>query len=238
MTAALLLGLLIDMRHALEADHLAAVAALVISSDSLRTSVVQGAAWGLGHTITLFAVGSFVVFSASVVPESTARFLEGCVGVMLVVLGIDVARRLVRERVHVHVHRHDEGTQHVHAHSHRNEPAQDHDPQSHHHAHRPQFPGRALFIGLMHGLAGSAALVILTLDTTDTVWQGLLYMALFGVGSIVGMAVLSAAIALPLCRTDTRLTWFHRGTQGLVSVVNVSIGVYLLYRAAEVPLQG
>jgi hypothetical protein len=124
------------------------------------------------------------------------RVLEGCVGIMLVVLGLDVARRVLRGRVHFHVHEHAGGIRHFHAHSHaaHDQSCRHH---QHHHGHTEGFPKRALVIGLMHGLAGSAALILLALRTTDSAGLGLLYMAVFGIGSMIGMALLSAAIAVP-----------------------------------------
>ena len=112
---------------------------------------------------------------------------------MLVVLGVDVLRRLARDRIHFHAHRHDLETEHVHAHSHRGEGR--HAESSHRHEHAKQWPLRALAVGVMHGLAGSAALVVLSLQAVPSIALGLGYIVLFGVGSIFGMALLSLAIA-------------------------------------------
>src|SRR5688572_24493805 len=116
MTSFLLLGVLLGLRHALEADHLAAVAALATGRRSLGRSVLQGAAWGAGHGLVLLAVGAVCLFLRVTVPESLAQVLEAGVGVMLVALGWGVLRRVVKRRIHVHVHRHDDGTVHLHAH--------------------------------------------------------------------------------------------------------------------------
>ena len=237
MSSALLLGLLIGMRHALEADHVAAVSSLVVNSRSLRSSVCQGVVWGLGHTLTLFVIGSFVILADAAVSPVVASTLEACVGVMLILLGLDIARRMIRERVHFHAHAHPDGVKHFHAHSHRGLPKARHDDDNaHQHRHPAAFPGRALFIGLMHGLAGSAALIILTVDATGSPAQGLWFIALFGAGSIVGMALLSIAIALPLRRSGRHLTAFHRTAQALVGVANVALGSFLLYDGLMIAL--
>ncbi len=230
MTAALILGFLIGMRHALDADHVAAVASLVVTSKSVAHSVRQGVVWGIGHTLTLFTVGTLVVLAGSSVSPRLEALLEGAVGLMLVVLGLDVARRLIADRIHFHAHRHDDGVEHFHAHSHRGDSHQRHDASAHEHVHGQvdAFPARALFVGLMHGLAGSAALVILSFDGSGSVLRGLLYMLLFGLGSVLGMGLLSAIIALPLNHSDHRLGRLHKVAQGVVVLLNLSLGTLLL----------
>lgn len=230
MIAALHLGLLIGMRHALEADHVAAVASLVVHSKSIGHSVRQGAVWGAGHTISLFVVGLFVLVTESVMPHTMAHYLEICVGLMLVFLGADVVWRTLHARVHFHVHDHAHGVRHFHAHSHRGEPTLSHDARHHEHVHSPGFPTRALVVGLMHGMAGSAALILLALDQTVSLWQGIAYIAFFGVGSIVGMALLSVAIAWPL-RSGRHLTWFHRTLQGTVGACSMLLGMVLIHHS-------
>jgi hypothetical protein len=150
------------------------------------------------------------------------------VGVMLVVLGLDVLRRLVQERIHFHLHRHQDGEVHFHAHSHVGE--EQHNPRRHVHEHPEGFPLRALFVGLMHGMAGSAALILLTLQTVRSPMLGLLYITLFGIGSMLGMALLSVVIAVPLRYSAKGLTWMHNGLQAVIGVATVAVGVMLIYR--------
>lgn len=230
MSSILVLGLLLGMRHALESDHVAAVASLASRRPSLRHAVLQGAVWGLGHTITLFVACSAVLFLDRAMPERLAHALEAAVGLMLIALGIDVLRRLWRDRVHFHVHRHADGTVHFHAHSHKGETH--HDPRDHRHGHPQGFPLRALCVGAMHGLAGSAALILLTLESASSAAAGLVYVALFGIGSIAGMALLSAAIAVPLQWSARSVAWLHNGLQGAVGVVTITIGTLLFYENA------
>ncbi|MDQ7072529.1 MAG: hypothetical protein Q9N32_01830 [Gammaproteobacteria bacterium] len=154
MMTLLLFGFLIGMRHALEADHLAAVAAISTKEHSLKASIKHGAIWGLGHTTTLFLFGSMVILLNTVISETMADRLELAVGIMLVILGIDVLRRMIKERIHYHTHRHNDAQVHFHAHSHKGD--KKHDESEHNHSHAP-FPYRTLFIGFMHGLAGSCS---------------------------------------------------------------------------------
>lgn len=231
MIEILVLGFLLGMRHSLEADHVAAVATLATRSLDTRHAVFQGAAWGLGHTITLFLACSLVLFLDTVVPDRLAQGLEAAVGVMLILLGADLVRRMVRERIHFHKHRHGDGTVHFHAHSHAGEtgPHELH----HEHEHPAHFPTRALCVGLMHGLAGSAALILLVLSSVASPLTGMLYVALFGVGSIAGMALLSLAISFPL-RSARRFTWLHNAAQALVGCATIAVGGVLLYESAGV----
>jgi ABC-type nickel/cobalt efflux system permease component RcnA len=228
--ATLLLGMLLGMRHALDADHLAAVATLVTRSRSVGQTVWQGVAWGTGHTITLLLFGGAVLVLGLVLPEQAALALELAVGVMLVVLGGEVLYRLWRGRVHFHAHRHEGGTQHFHAHAHEGE-SQEHNPDRHEHVHG--FPLRAMVVGMVHGMAGSAALILLSLETLRTPASGLAYIALFGVGSIVGMAALSVVIAIPLHLNSQRLNRAHNSLSALVGVGTLLLGCYVVFRSAS-----
>jgi len=227
MLSLLCIGFLIGMRHALEADHVAAVASLASNTRSLKSAVRQGAVWGIGHTITLFLFGSMVILTDSIIPENMAQGLEFAVGIMLLFLGIDVIRKMIREKTHFHTHQHGNDRQHFHAHNHKNETV--HNPKKHQHKHHAPFPCRALCIGLMHGMAGSAALIVLTLQTVSSPVTGLLYMLLFGLGSIIGMAALSIVIAIPLKYSAKGLTFLHSGVQSVIGLATIGLGSAVIY---------
>lgn len=219
----LFVGLLLGMKHATEADHLAAVATLATRQSSLAQTLRQGVAWGVGHTLTLMLFGGAVLLLGQVISPGLEQALETAVGVMLVLLGADVLRRLVRDRIHFHVHRHDQRTAHVHAHSHRGEGP--HAESTHRHEHARRWPLRALAVGMMHGLAGSAALVVLTLKTIPSVSLGVGYIALFGIGSIAGMALLSVVIAVPLKVSSGYLTRVHHSMTAMVGLFSCALGI-------------
>jgi len=232
MMEILLMGFLLVMRHALESDHVAAVASLVTRSPSARESIRLGSMWGLGHTITLFVFGAAVMLLGHMIPERMALMLEFAVGIMLVMLGIDVIRRFMRERMHFHAHRHADGTLHYHAHTHTSEEAHalsSHHDIAHEHQHPDSFPVRALLVGIMHGMAGSAALIILTLQTVQSFGMGLLYITLFGLGSIGGMAVLSMAIMLPLRHSARRYAGLHQYLQFGIGAATIILGASLIF---------
>jgi ABC-type nickel/cobalt efflux system permease component RcnA len=229
MSSLLLLGFMIGMRHALDADHLAAVAAITTQqNNSIRSSIRHGLVWGLGHTITLFLFGSVVIWMDTVVPEKLTYLLQIGVGIMLIALGLDVLRRVIRDRIHYHIHRHNQAAAHIHAHSHQAEPS--HQQSNHEHSHDHRFPVRTLMIGLMHGMAGSAALILLTMETVDSLWLGLWYMLLFGIGSMLGMAILSIIIAIPLRASANGLTWMHNGLQTAIGVLTCGLGISIVYQ--------
>ncbi len=219
MLSVLVVGFLLGMRHALEADHVAAVASLTGREPSLKRALRLGAAWGVGHTLTLFIVVNLVFLLDEGIPKQLVQTLETIVGVMLIMLGADVLRRLARNRIHFHIHDHD-GSPHFHAHSHQGE--KEHRISLHDHDHRMSW--RALAVGLMHGLAGSAALVVLTVTSTDSIWLGMTYTALFGAGSILGMAVLSIVIAVPLGLWEHRLTGVHNIAMAVIGLVTIIVG--------------
>jgi ABC-type nickel/cobalt efflux system permease component RcnA len=227
----LALGFLLGMRHALDADHLAAVATLATRSRSVAHTVLQGVAWGTGHTVTLMLFGGAVLVLGLALPERAAQALELAVGVMLVALGADVLFRVWRKRVHFHAHRHADGVAHFHAHSHAHETAP-HDPARHDHPHPRRFPARALLVGMVHGMAGSAALILLSLEALRSPAWGLVYIAIFGVGSILGMAALSAAIAVPLRLTSRHLTRAYDGLSAAVGLGTLLLGCYIVYGIA------
>ena len=216
------LGFLLGMQHALEADHVAAVSSIAARRTEVGDIVKHGLTWGLGHTLTLFVFAGAALVLGHAIPEHLAQPIETAVGVMLVGLGVHVLWRLWRDRVHFHQHSHGDGIVHVHAHSHAGE-AIPHARAPHGHAHG--FRWRTLLVGLMHGMAGSAALLVLTVSQAPSVASGLGYVALFGVGSMIGMGALSTVIAVPLAVSARWLTWANSGLQGAVGLVTIAIGV-------------
>ena len=234
MASVLLFGFLLGMRHALDADHLAAVAALAGGSGGAPRIVRLGVYWALGHSITLVMLGSVVLLTNSVVPPALEASLECLVGVLLIALGVGVVRRVGTGRIHIHAHRH--GTHlHLHAHSH---PRSDRSYSSHDHGHTAALSRRAILVGVVHGLAGSAALVLLTLSTVDSVWIGMGHLAFFGIGTIIGMAVLSCVIALPLQLLAKRFAFYCNCGLMLVGAWSVFLGGLIIYESSSEVILG
>jgi len=228
----LALGFLIGMQHALEADHLAAVGTMAVEGGtSKRGLALRGAVWGLGHTITLFAICAAVILMGLTLTDRMAAALEFGVGVMLVLLGGDVIRRMWKARVHFHVHTHGGGRPHLHAHSHVGA-TQPHARDRHDHAHPAGFPLRALVIGLVHGAAGSAGLLALAVAATRDAWTAVGYVAVFGLGSILGMAALSFVAAWPLGAAERHAKWIHSGLSVPAAALAVGLGVSVMAETA------
>jgi len=226
-------GLLIGMRHALESDHLAAVASLATQARDVRQTVRLGASWGVGHTLVLLLAGSAVLWVDAIIPERFATALEFVVGLMLMLLGADVIRRMWRQGVHFHVHEHGDGLRHFHAHAHDGSLPHEDDPHEHEHASwRQLLEPRALLVGMVHGMAGTAALILLTLQTLHDPWLGMLYILLFGIGSILGMAAVSAIIALPLRRAGRGLTRWHAALQYGIGAITLGYGAFIAWHLA------
>lgn len=199
--AVLLIGFLFGLYHAIEADHLAAVSAIVSEHKNLFAASVIGGFWGVGHTISLFVVGALVVLLKYQISKATEGMLEGIVGIMLVLLGLNAIRKIFNaDQIHAHDHEHD-GHKHVHVHLHK----KDESGSSHH-----RFAPRAVLVGMVHGLAGSAGLMLLVLPTISSPAVALLYIAIFGLGSIAGMMLMSLFLGLPLYFTAGRFSLINR----------------------------
>ena len=227
----LLLGFLIGLKHALEADHVAAVASLASKTTSVREGLALGATWGLGHTITLFIFSSIVLIFDTVVSEQLALTLEFFVGCMLVLMGGAIIKEIIKKRVHLHKHKHSDGTTHLHFHSHAQENVE-HQSNPHQHTHKQQFSIRALLVGMMHGMAGSAALIVLTLNSVSSIGTRLVYIFLFGIGSVVGMALLSLMIIIPLRHSEYAANRTYQGLQVFIGLVTLFLGMIIMYETS------
>ncbi len=227
MISFLLLGFLIGMSHALEADHLAAVGAMAARETGGRRSLVwRGVSWGVGHTITLFALCSLVLIFGIAITDQSAAALEFGVGVMLVLLGADVLRRLHKRRIHFHLHSHDDGRAHLHAHSHPQSEGEN--GHGHHHHTHCGFSLKAMMVGLVHGAAGAAALLALTVATVKDPLVALASIVVFGVGSIIGMALLSLVASWPLQGIERHAQFIYRSLILLAGCVAIFIGVDIM----------
>jgi hypothetical protein len=216
------LGFVLGLRHALDTDHVAAVSVVLARRPSVRASGLIGFSWGLGHTLVLLLIGAVVLSLRVEIPRSMALAAEFGVGMMLIVLGSSVAIKLSRERWHFHPHEHD-GERHFHIHSH-------HLNSDHHHPHWLRDSIQPLCIGMVHGLAGSAALLLVVLSTSKSITTGLLYIAIFGVGSILGMILIGLAISVPVLWSLSVGRHVFLAVQGLASLGSIGLGILIIVR--------
>lgn len=220
------LGLVLGLRHALDPDHVAAVSTIVSESKSLRRSSLVGTFWGLGHAVSLLLAGVFVIALKFQISPRLTLWMEFTVALMLILLGARSLLKSVRGfKVHVHQHAHD-GTEHVHVHVHR--PGEK--AHQHRHRHLIRLGARPFVIGLVHGMAGSGALTILVLATIPSALAGLVYMAVFGLGSIGGMFLMSALISVPFVLTGRRFSVFSQALQVMVGFFSLSFGLFLVWQ--------
>jgi ABC-type nickel/cobalt efflux system permease component RcnA len=222
LVAALGLGFLLGLRHALEPDHVAAVSTFVSQDRGVLRSCLRGTFWGIGHTTALLAAGIAVVgFKLQISPE-TERGVDRLVAAVLILLGGHVLlRTLGQMSVHRHAHSHG-GPAHSHVHLHVGDAAE------HHHVHLLRGAPQPLLMGLLHGLAGSGALVVLVLTTMPSAGAALLYILVFGVGSTLGMLVLSGLIGVPFALTAGASRTLTTALQVIVGASSILVGLLML----------
>ena len=209
--AVLLLGFVLGMRHATDADHVVAVTTIVSKQRTIRAAGLIGAVWGVGHTLTILLVGGGIIFFSIVIPPRLGLSMEFSVALMLVLLGVVNLSGAMR-RIDEVAHRHDAL------------PPEPPPP-------RRAIPlARSLFVGIVHGLAGSAAVALLVLTTIRDPRWALLYLLLFGVGTILGMMLLTTAIVLPFALAADRFARVNRHMVQVTSLVSIALGLFLAYK--------
>ncbi len=222
------LGLVIGLRHALDTDHLAAVSTIVSERKNLFSSILIGGLWGIGHTVSLLIAGVAVIF-LHVQIEKYEKPLEFCVALMLIALGANVLVKLARGgKLHFHEHEHG-GHRHVHPHLHDGQPEPQ--PQTH---HGLKIGFRPLVIGMIHGLAGSAALMLAVLATIKSTALAFVYILIFGIGSIGGMMVMSLLLSLPIHFTTVSFKWTNLAVRALAGIFSLGFGLFMAYEIGYV----
>lgn len=223
LSAALSLGFVLGLRHALDADHIAAVSALVSQHRSVVRSCLLGTFWGAGHTAALLAAAGAVIAFKLTISPAVERGLEVGVACVLLLLGGHVLLKALGSwGLHQHAHSHDG---HIHSHLHFLGTAEDTED----HVHFLRLGGRPFVVGLLHGLAGSAALMLLVLATIPSPLAGLLYVLVFGVGATAGMFLLSGLIGIPFALTAGRSEAARHAIQILAGAVSLFVGCWLMW---------
>jgi high-affinity nickel permease len=250
------LGFFLGMRHATDPDHVIAVTTIVSRQRSIRHAALIGILWGMGHTITIFLVGSAIILFGVVIPARLGLTMELSVGLMLILLGVlnltgfmtwitetftPAARNsgsdseshpdahLQAHYIHTHPHRHDPG---LHGHAENATPVRWMDrvfgQLGMYQAVRP------LAVGLVHGLAGSAAVALLVLTTIRDPRWAIAYLLVFGIGTIAGMMLITAAIALPFKYSQVRFARLNRGLAVTSGLISIAFGIFIVYKMGYV----
>ena len=232
LLAALALGVVLGLRHSLDPDHVVAVSTIVSQYRNPLRSFWVGVSWGLGHTTTLLIIGVVIIALRLTIPDRLALLLEFFVGIMLVGLGAQVVYSFRKKKVHQHSHGHEE-EDHLHFHSHA--PVQEKikaERLSHHNdtgVGKPFLRKKSYVVGLVHGVAGSAALTLLVLASIESPLAGLVYILLFGLGSILSMGVMTIFISFPFVYSANRLPNLNRIIQFGVGTLSILFGLFLMY---------
>jgi len=223
MLGLLVLAFVLGMRHATDVDHLAAVTTIVSQRRSAWSAALVGALWGLGHTTSLVAAAIAVIALHTQIPPRVEHGLEMGVAIMLIGLGINLLRTLGRGgALHLHPHRHGGGRDHVHPHRHA--PGERTAP----HHHEPAIGRRPFWVGLVHGLAGSAALMLTVAATIPSARLAFGYVLVFGFGSVGGMMVMSVLLGGPMAWVVHRFAHAEWALSGLAALGSVTVGVAMV----------
>src|SRR5246127_3470712 len=256
MTSALLIlgiGFFLGMRHATDPDHVVAVSTIVSREKSIPRAGMIGILWGVGHTITILVVGAAIILFGFVIPPRLGLALEFSVALMLILLGVlnltgamkwishklspthpDLPSSQTSEHSHVHFHG---GKIHVHPHSHDRRAklhAKEVDPP--HWLARPfvelgWFHSlRPLLVGIVHGLAGSAAVALLVLGKIPSPRWAVFYLLVFGLGKIVGMMLMTLVFAIPLTLAGNRFAWINRSLVTATGVISLIFGLFVAWQ--------
>ncbi len=231
------LGVVFGLKHATEVDHVVAVSSIVSEHRSVFRSALVGGLWGVGHTASLLVVGVVVLVFRAAIPAPVTRWLEFGVALMIIGLGVLAMVRLLRRRADVHLHEHThDGQRHVHVHFHETTTRHGHSQaDSSAHTHAVSSIGvKPVLVGTMHGLAGSGALTLLVLTQIESVWLGLLYLGIFGLGSIAGMLLMSALIGFPFALTSGNLSGLHHRLQAAAAGLSIAFGLWYAYQTGLV----
>ncbi len=255
LVSVLLLGFFLGVRHATDPDHVIAVTTIVCRQRSLRGAVWVGGLWGIGHTVTILVVGIAIVGFGVVIPPRLGLGMEFSVAVMLVLLGVltltGVTRRLQEglagdhhragtPAAHAHPHAHGD---YVHSHLHGHAPGahghpEERTPQARIDRALGRFPAyqavRPVVVGLVHGLAGSAAIALLVLAAIRDPWWAMAYLLVFGLGTIAGMVLITAAIGVPFALTAGRFARINRHLAMASGLLSLGFGLWLAYQLGVV----
>ncbi len=232
------------MRHATDADHVIAISTIVTRQRSMRSAALIGALWGVGHTLTVMLVGGAIILFTITIPPRLGLAMEFAVGVMLVLLGffsLTGMNQWIRDNLapgssmHGHTHAHgDYAHSHLHGHGITG--------HGHNEEQTPQAwldrklgsvgvyqLARPVVVGIVHGLAGSAAVALLVLAAIDDAWWGMVYLFLFGVGTVAGMMMITVAIAAPFAYSTGRYPRFNAYLRVASGLLSLGFGLFLMF---------
>jgi cytochrome c biogenesis protein CcdA len=205
-------GLVLGLLHSLDADHVVAVSTLLCNTTSLRKSIASATAWGTGHSVTLLLSGLLVLVLRVAIPENIANYLELPGGIVLILLGVFLIKSVITHKTnvpheHQHTHLDSNGKSIVHTHA---------------HVHK------SMAAGVLQGLGGSAAIMLVTLTTVPSAELGLIYILIFGLGVILGMVSVACLISSLLSLTTSRLQNVHEKIKAITGTISIGFGIFII----------
>jgi ABC-type nickel/cobalt efflux system permease component RcnA len=221
----LLTGLGLGLGHSLDPDHVVAVSALVCNNKSLRKSITSATFWGVGHSAVLLVIGLLVLTLSVVIPQAVLKLFDCAAGVLLIILGVLVVRPLIAEKINPHqgtAYGHNHSHTHPHSHTHEHDNEREH---SHSHLHK------SAFTGALQGLGGSAALMLVTLSTVNSVMIGTAFIFLFGFGVILGMVGVACLVGSVIAYTASNLAKVHKLIKALTGSASIVFGIVIIVYA-------
>jgi high-affinity nickel permease len=210
----LVVALVLGLEHAFDADHIVAISTILTDSKSMRKSLLLGTVWGLGHSVTIFIVGGVVLALRVMIPQSIENLFEGAAGIMLIILGVYVIRELIIEKAasskssSTDPHLHPVSAQHSH-------PGHNHTTKS-------------LLAGAVQGLGGSAAVMLVALSTVESATIGVVFIAIFALGVIIGMLGIGALIGGLLVFTALHVEKIHQTIRAFAGCVSIGFGIFII----------
>ena len=227
----LILGFLLGLRHATDSDHVVAVTTITARQKHIKGSTIIGALWGIGHSATVTLVGVPIISFSLKIPAKLGLGLEFIVGIMLVVLGFinlysmrfQIAG-MFSNFLHKHIHSHDKSKEHSHLHVHFQK-------QTNNQIHHLSFfqISRPIFVGLIHGLAGSSAIALLILTTIHSAKLAGFYLIIFNIGVIVGMMIITTLLGISIKLANKKISFIHKYLVSGSGVLSFVFGLFIMY---------
>lgn len=222
-----ILAFILGMKHAIEPDHIIAMSTIICKEKNVSKAAILGALWGIGHTVTLFVIGMIGIMTKHKIPENLAVLLERSVGIMIIILAIKLLvnyKKPLSSHAHDHIHNHMD----IHHHPYEN----DHTYQAKHAtggldvSNMMQYT-KSLLIGLVHGLAGGAAMILLTLSTVKSYWEGALFIIIFGIGTIFSMLVFAMIFGIPFALNHRDRIYKYMNI--FIGIIGIAFGLGYLF---------
>jgi len=235
----LTLGFLLGLKHATDADHVVAVTTIVFRQKKLHHAALVGVLWGIGHTLMIILVGIGIIFFHLSIPEKIQLSFEFVVAIVLILLGVSSITGLTQSimqkisKVHTHAHHHDREPVHTHSHSDMSGSTHPHVRESLAATRMTSFI-RPLAVGIIHGLAGSAAITLLILGSITDERMALIYLGIFGLGTVIGMVLITTALGIPIIAGGKKFERFGHAATRIAGYLSIGYGLYFGYQVGFV----